>query len=75
VLQKLVRSGRVARGSRVVVVSTAHGLKFPDFKVGYHRGGLAGVEGRHANPPVEVEAEPAAAAAVIARWLDSGAVT
>jgi threonine synthase len=40
----------------VVVVSTAHGLKFADFKVGYHRGALPDVESRGANPPVELPA-------------------
>jgi threonine synthase len=28
---------------RVVVISTAHGLKFSDFKVGYHEGTLPGL--------------------------------
>ena len=43
----------------MVVVSTAHGLKFPDFKVRYHEGTLAkqGVESPHMNEPIEVDAE------------------
>ena len=49
--------GRHRAGSRVAVVSTAHGLKFPDFKVGYHRGTLADVTSRYANPPVELPAD------------------
>ncbi len=34
-----------------------HGLKFPDFKVGYHRGALEDVKSRLANPPVELPAD------------------
>jgi len=36
VLAKLVRRGVIKGHERVVVVSTAHGLKFTDFKIGYH---------------------------------------
>jgi threonine synthase len=38
----------------VIVVSTANGLKFSEFKTAYHTGTLAGVTARHANPPVEL---------------------
>jgi threonine synthase len=69
-LAKAVASGTVERGARVVVVSTAHGLKFPDFKAGYHRGTLAEVE-RPAlpNPPLELPADPGAVAAALERRL------
>jgi len=40
----------------VAVVSTAHGLKFPDFKVGYHQRSLADVTSRLANPPIDLPA-------------------
>ena len=50
------RAGTIARGSRVAVISTAHGLKFADFKVGYHRGTLPEVQSRAPNPPLEVPA-------------------
>jgi threonine synthase len=56
-MEKLVARGVIAKGSKVAVVSTAHGLKFPDFKVGYHRGALADVTSQMANPPVELPAE------------------
>jgi threonine synthase len=36
-----------------VVISTANGLKFPEFKERYHRGVLP-LESRYANRPVEV---------------------
>ena len=53
-LLKLIGRGVVKDNHRVVVVSTAHGLKFTDFKVKYHQGALEGVEPRHANLPVEL---------------------
>ena len=37
---------------RVVVISTAHGLKFGDFKTAYHEGRLDGITSKHANRPV-----------------------
>jgi len=55
-LEKLVARGVIARGSSVAVVSTAHGLKFPDFKVGYHQRTLADVTSGLANPPVNLPA-------------------
>ena len=36
VLKKLVARGDIDGGERVVVISTANGLKFTDFKIGYH---------------------------------------
>lgn len=42
-LEKLAASGTVRKGERVVVISTAHGLKFSDFKVGYHEATLPGI--------------------------------
>jgi len=56
-LEKLVRRGEIAPNDRVVVISTAHGLKFVDFKVQYHEMKLAGVEAKFANPPIELPAE------------------
>ncbi|MSP63613.1 MAG: threonine synthase [Myxococcales bacterium] len=53
-LCKLVARGTIARGERVVVVSTANGLKFTDFKVRYHEQALAGIDARHANRPVQL---------------------
>jgi threonine synthase len=56
VLEKLVRNGTIQAGQRAVVLSTANGLKFTDFKVQYHQRGLAeqGITSRHANQPVEL---------------------
>jgi len=56
-LFKLVERGVIRREERVVVISTAHGLKFTDFKVGYHDGRLPQVTSRLANPPLELPAD------------------
>jgi threonine synthase len=56
-LKKLIRRGDVPRGARVVVVSTAHGLKFTGFKTQYHASKIPGVESRFANPPLETPAQ------------------
>jgi threonine synthase len=53
VLIKLLKAGKIDKGERVVVISTAHGLKFTDFKVRYHEGTL-GFETRHANVPIKL---------------------
>jgi threonine synthase len=54
-LEKLAARGEIRSGQRVVVVSTASGLKFADFKVGYHEGTLADVpHPRHRNTPIEL---------------------
>jgi threonine synthase len=53
-LVKLLDRGEIDRAEKVVVISTANGLKFTDFKVGYHAGTLTGIASRYANPPVEL---------------------
>ena len=53
---KLVKRGEISSRDRVVVISTAHGLKFVDFKLQYHEMRLAGVESKLANPPIELPA-------------------
>jgi threonine synthase len=54
VLIKLRERQQIGPRDRVVVISTANGLKFTDFKVAYHAGALAGVTSRLANKPVEL---------------------
>ena len=66
---KLARQGVIQPGQRVVVISTAHGLKFSEFKVGYHEGTLADVVARHRNPPVELPADAGAVRIELDRWL------
>jgi threonine synthase len=54
-LGKLAARGEITRDQRVVVISTASGLKFVEGKVGYHEGRLASVAApRHRNQPVEL---------------------
>ncbi len=53
-LLKLRERGQIGPRERVVVVSTANGLKFTDFKVGYHTSSLAGIAAKRANKPVEL---------------------
>jgi threonine synthase len=70
VLMKLVQRGEIQRDERVVVISTAHGLKFTSFKVGYHEGTLDEVESELANPPVYLPADPHVVKETIARKLE-----
>ena len=56
-LRKLSERNEIGRDDRVVVISTAHGLKFPQFKIDYHWSELKGIASRHANPPVELPAD------------------
>jgi threonine synthase len=53
---KLLERGEIKPDQRVVVISTAHGLKFSRFKVDYHQEQLVDVVSRYANPPIEVAA-------------------
>jgi threonine synthase len=53
-LEKLVARGDVSRTDRVVVVSTANGLKFTQFKIRYHEDRIPGVESKHGNQPIEL---------------------
>jgi threonine synthase len=72
-LEKLAARGVIRKNDRVVVVSTAHGLKFTEFKARYHEGMLEGVESHLANRPVSLSAgaDPADVAAEIHRALDA----
>jgi threonine synthase len=51
-LFKLREQGLIERDQRVVVVSTANGLKFTEFKLAYHERRIAGVDSRRANDPI-----------------------
>jgi threonine synthase len=71
--EKLAARGVIAPGDRVVVVSTAHGLKFSEFKRAYHEGVLPGATSHAANVPVPLAPEVGAVRDVIARHLDARA--
>lgn len=62
-LRKFVARGEVKRNDVVVVVSTAHGLKFGNVKAAYHANDItmvSGVHGTHANQPVLLAPKPQA---------------
>jgi len=42
---------------RVVVISTANGLKFPEFKIQYHEARLKDVVPQHTNLPIHLPAD------------------
>ena len=65
-LEKLAARGVVKPDDRVVVISTAHGLKFSDFKVGYHEGTLPGIRPALRNPPAKLPATLAAVQEAVA---------
>jgi threonine synthase len=80
-LEKLVGRGQIGPEHRVVVVSTANGLKFTDFKVRYHEGQLgpapatgasatATAEPRYANHPTLLPNEYVAVRDSVRRILD-----
>ena len=69
VLKKLVARGEIGPGQRVVVISTANGLKFTDFKIGYHEEQLPGIQSHHANRPITLPNDYDA----VVRAIDHGA--
>ena len=54
VLIKLRQSGQITGTERAVVISTANGLKFTDFKLGYHKGSLPELSSALSNLPIEL---------------------
>lgn len=52
--KKLLAKGLIKGTDRVVCISTAHGLKFTEFKRRYHESALDGVVSHSANPPVNL---------------------
>lgn len=69
VLSKLVKRGVIKSSDKTVVISTAHGLKFTDFKVGYHESSLEDVTSQYANPAVHLPADSDAVKAEIEKRL------
>ncbi len=53
-LIKLAARGEIRPDERVVVISTASGLKFVDFKAAYHASSLEGLTSSQANRPIEL---------------------
>ena len=69
-LRKLVERKTIRSNERVVVLSTAHGLKFADQKAAYHMGALDGVRPSHRNAPVELPPDPRQVSRAIARHVE-----
>ncbi len=69
-LIKLVKAGKIDRSECVVVISTAHGLKFTDFKVAYHESRLD-FPCTYANRPIEVQPTVEAVKDALYRALDN----
>ena len=57
VLEKLVDRGDIKKRDRVVVISTANGLKFTDFLFKYHTDQIKGIQSDYAFSPVELAAK------------------
>lgn len=57
VLEKLVKRGEICKKDRVIVISTANGLKFTDFLHNYHTAKLEGVDSEFPYAPVDLPAK------------------
>ena len=57
VLIKMVERKQIQPDDRVIVISTANGLKFPDFKVAYHNTVPGEPPPRYLNTPLELAAD------------------
>jgi threonine synthase len=55
-VKKLLARGVIKPDEQVIVISTANGLKFTDFKVRYHRRELLEIESLQANEPIVLPA-------------------
>ncbi|MES0489906.1 MAG: threonine synthase [Leptospirales bacterium] len=69
-LQKLQKKKIIDREETVVVISTANGLKFVDFKVKYHEGTLSEATVKHQNPPIELKADVEAVKKIVHKKVD-----
>jgi threonine synthase len=70
VMIKLLKAGKIDKAERVVVISTAHGLKFVEMKVRYHQRELE-FPSRHANAPIELPARLDAVKTALHHALES----
>jgi len=68
--RKLVERKVIRSHERVVVVSTANGLKFADQKAAYHMGALDGIRPSYRNRPVELLPDAREVARAIARHVE-----
>ena len=71
VLIKMVERKQIRPDDKVIVISTANGLKFPDFKVAYHNVAPSEPPPRYLNEPLELEADYEKVLTQIATHLDA----
>ena len=57
VLEKLAERGEISQNDRVIVISTANGLKFTDFLHKYHTGKLKGIDSKFSYSPIDLPAD------------------
>ncbi|MBA2479843.1 MAG: threonine synthase [Planctomycetes bacterium] len=69
-LLKFIKRGEIKPNERVVVVSTAHGLKFGNIKADYHTGKIPGITPTYANPPVELAPQRQAVYDAVMRHME-----
>ncbi len=69
VMLKLLKAGKIDKSERVVVISTAHGLKFVEMKVKYHQKELE-FPSHYANHPIELPARLDAVKAALNEALE-----
>lgn len=72
-LEKLVARKVISKNDRVVVISTANGLKFNEFKVRYHEGQIPGVQSALANRPQDLPADYDSVRSAVLGALDKDA--
>lgn len=71
--EKLAKRGEIGAKQRVVVISTANGLKFSEFKTRYHDGQLPGsISPALANVPIELPRDYSKVRETVLRFLDAG---
>jgi threonine synthase len=67
----MVERKQILPDDRVIVISTANGLKFPDFKVAYHNVAPDEPPPRYLNTPLELEADYEGVLKQIGEHLDA----
>ena len=70
-LEKLVKRNEIRPEHRTVVISTANGLKFTQFKIRYHDDEIPDVKSEHPNRPVELPNDFEAVKNAVFRELDA----
>jgi threonine synthase len=72
-LEKIRAKGLVEPGQRAVVIATANGLKFTQFKIRYHENEIPGVQSKHPNKPISLPSEFEAVKAAVFKELEARA--